>query len=152
MNNSFNRFTTAQTNIDIQRSKFNLNHSHKTTFMSGKLVPIDLIEVMPGDSMRVSLSSVIRSITPVVPVMDDAYFDVFAFYVPNRIATAHPNDWQKIIGENLNGFWAPDEESTLDNTGNTVKLDNGITSDSLGCYYGLPICSGNEEIVSFIPF
>lgn len=156
MNNDFNRFKQTQVELDIRRSRFNLNHSHKTTFNSGYLIPIDLIEVLPGDSFRVSLSSVIRSITPAVPVMDDAFIDIFAFYVPNRIATFQPDDWKKIVGENVNGYWAPQNEHTLQNTGNTFSLDGTVNYDSLASYYGLPIGSYGDldtyEEISCIPF
>ena len=35
---------------DIPRSRFNVQTSHKTTFDAGKLVPIYVDEVLPGDT------------------------------------------------------------------------------------------------------
>ena len=64
--------------MNMKRSKFNLSHGHKLTMVSGKLVPILIDEVLPDDTLKINLSSVVRSITPAVPVMDNAYLDVFA--------------------------------------------------------------------------
>ena len=37
---------------DIPRSRFNVQTSHKTTFDAGKLIPIYVDEVLPGDTFR----------------------------------------------------------------------------------------------------
>lgn len=155
---NLNKFTLAHSSIDIGRSKFKMPHSRKTTLQAGRLVPIDCIEVLPGDSFKISMSSVVRSITPAVPVMDDAFIDCYAFFVPNRIATKHPKDWEKIMGENVNGYWAPVTESTLFSTGNTFNL-KGLTNNALSIanMYGLPIgqigqSSSPDINVSILPF
>lgn len=136
-----NHFATNLIKMDMRRSKFNLSHSVKTTFISGKLIPLLCQEVLPDDTFKIDLSSVVRSITPAVPVMDNFYIDFYAFWVPSRLATVHDKDWQKIHGENTTGFWAPSTESTLDNTGNTFTLSSGnaIQVQSLGQYLGLPV-------------
>ena len=135
-----NRFATNPVNMNMKRSKFNLSHGHKLTMIAGKLVPILTEEVLPGDSFKLNVSSVVRSITPAVPVMDNAYLDLFAFWVPARLCTVGDKDWQKIHGENTAGFWAPTTEATLQNTGNTFTLGSGvpINAQSLGNYMGLP--------------
>lgn len=139
--NNINRFEWAPVSLDIGRSRFRMPHTHKTTFVSGKLVPIGLFEVLPSDTFEVDFSSLVRMITPVVPTMDNAFLDVYAFFVPNRIATVHPKDWEKICGENVNGYWAPVSESTLLNTDNMVDLYDlvEIYDNSVGNYMGLPI-------------
>lgn len=71
--------------IKTSRSTFIKSHSHKTTFNAGQLVPIMIEEVIPGDTMNINLGSLVRSTTPKVPVMDNAYLDVAAYFVPNRI-------------------------------------------------------------------
>ncbi|MCR5308187.1 MAG: hypothetical protein K6E24_04255 [bacterium] len=119
-----NRFATTPVYMDMNRSKFNLSHSHKTTFDSGKLIPLSVMEVLPDDTFKIGISSVVRSITPAVPVMDNAYMDLFVFWVPARLCTVHEKDWQKLHGEVTNGYWAPASESTLSNTGNTFKVTN----------------------------
>lgn len=138
-----NRFKFHSAGIDISRSVFKLPHECKTSFTSGKLIPIGLFEVLPGDSFRCNLSSVVRMLTPVFPTMDNSFLDVYAFFVPNRIACLHAGDWEKICGENTNGYWAPSEEHTLLNTGNMFALKNieAVKPQSVFNYYGLPIMS-----------
>lgn len=142
---SLNRFISNPTNLDIRRSTFKRDSSHKTTFKAGKLVPIYLDEILPGDSVSMDVGSLIRSITPAVPVMDNAFADIYFFWVPSRICTAHDKDWQKVFNENTNGFWAPASESTLANTGNTETLDYEIEAGSIGAYMGLPIGDFSES-------
>ena len=76
-----NRFAGNPINMNMKRSKFNLSHGHKLTMVAGKLVPILVEEVLPDDTFKINLASVVRSITPAVPVMDNAYLDVYAFWV-----------------------------------------------------------------------
>ena len=137
-----NRFASNKVNMNMKRSKFNLSHGTKTTFKSGVIVPLLVDEVLPDDTIKLDVASVVRSITPAVPVMDNAYLDLFAFWVPARLCTVHDKDFQKVFGENTAGFWAPSTESTLDNTGNTFTVSgsgNAIQVQSIGNYFGLPI-------------
>ena len=70
-----NRFVNNPVSIDIRRSTFARPFEHKTTFNSGKLIPIFLDEVLPGDTFNLDVSMVVRSITPAVPVMDNSFLD-----------------------------------------------------------------------------
>lgn len=140
---SLNRFAQSPVGLDIGRSKFNMPFKHKTTFTSGKLIPLMWKEVLPGDTFKCDLSAVIRSITPVAPVMDDSFFDIYYFFVPNRLACRHPNDWAAVCGENFSGPWAQSTEATLENTGNFLACSqlfaNNSTPEDLSAYLGLPI-------------
>lgn len=151
-----NRFATNPVNMNHKRSKFNLSHKVATTFKSGYLIPLMVDEILPGDTVKIDLATVCRSITPALPVMDQAYLDVFAFWCPSRILTVHDKDWQKIHGENLAGSWAPTTESTLSNTGNTFKFSTSgytVTTQSLADYCGLPIGFYNVNAeLSRLPF
>lgn len=148
-----NRFKFTSAGVDISRSTFRLPFEHKTTFKAGDLVPIGLFEVLPGDSFKCNLSSVVRSITPLFPTMDNSFLDVYAFFVPNRIGCLHPKDWEKICGENLEGYWAPPTEYTLENTGNTENLsDLKIVPQSAASYYGLPVGDSFPDLdISLVP-
>lgn len=84
---------------EIQRSVFNRSSGLLTTFDSGVLVPIFVDEVLPGDTMTLSLESFIRMATPIFPVMDNFFMDVFFFAVPNRLIW---DNWQKFNGEQTN--------------------------------------------------
>ena len=142
---SLNRFAQSPVGIDIGRSKFPMPYKHKTTFTSGKLIPLMWKEVLPGDTFKCDVSAVVRGITPVAPVMDDSLFDVYYFFVPNRLACRHPNDWAAVCGENFSGPWAQSTEATLENTGNFLGVNTlmlsgeQVASGDLPNYLGLPI-------------
>ena len=153
-----NRFVKNPVNLDINRSKFNRPFTHKTTFKSGKLIPLYLDEVLPGDTFKVKWSSVIRMLTPAVPVMDNAFMDIYFFFVPFRLCTYGINDWQKIQGENFSGPWAPQTEVTLQSSANTFTLNGrAVKVGSFANYIGIPL-DGNfasafgDLHLSLLPF
>ena len=147
---SLNRFAQSPVGLDIGRSKFNMPYKHKTTFDSGYLIPLMWKEVLPGDTFKVDMAGVVRSVTPIVPVMDDSFLDLYYFFVPNRLACLHPNDWAAVCGENFNTAWAQSNEVTLESTGNFVNIhtmeisDQGIPAHSLANYLGLPVLTDTE--------
>ena len=63
--------------VQIPRSSFNRSHTIKTTFDSGDLIPILVDEALPGDTFRVKLTAFSRMATPIYPVMDNLFMDVF---------------------------------------------------------------------------
>ena len=160
---SLNRFAQSPVGLDIGRSKFNMPAKIKTTFKSGMLIPLMWKEVLPGDTFKCDLSAVVRSITPAVPVMDDSFFDIYYFFVPNRLACRHPNDWAAVCGENFNGPFAQATEVTLENTGNFLPIttiiddgdgDNNVYSMSLANYLGIRIqdYTGFTAKINALPF
>lgn len=150
--NNLNKFAFQPVNLDISRSRFPRPYDHKTTITSGDLVPFYVDEVMPGDTFDMNFKSLTRMLTPVVPTMDNLLEDVWFFFVPYRLCTTHVNDWQKIAGENFSGYWAPQSEATMYNTGNSFNFFSMFTNNdsddsekfyirphSLASYLGLPI-------------
>ena len=93
--NTESHFSVNPINLDIQRSKFVRPSTHKTTFNAGNLIPIYVDEVLPGDTFKMNMSSVIRMSTPIYPVMDNANLDVYFFFVPNRLVWDH---WKEFFG------------------------------------------------------
>ena len=69
---------------DIPRSRFNVQTSHKTTFDAGKLIPIYVDEVLPGDTFSLSCTAFGRMATPIFPIMDNLHMDTFFFSVRFR--------------------------------------------------------------------
>lgn len=88
--------------VEMDRSKFIEPSNSKITFNAGKLVPLKVLEVLPGDSFKVDLSAVLRSSTPIAPTMDAAYMDIYAFFVPNRLVW---DKWKAFMGENKDSKW-----------------------------------------------
>ena len=116
--------------LDIKRSTFDMSYSHRTTFNEGELVPFMVQEVLPGDTFTLDTSYVIRMNTPIKPVMDNAYLDIYYFYIPNRLSW---EKWPEFMGENKTGAW--DEEQTE----YTVPGSYGtFNSKTIADYMGIP--------------
>lgn len=126
------RFSDAPA-MYMRRTKFDRSCVYKTTFNSGKLIPVFVDEVLPGDTARMSINYFARLATPIKPVMDNIYLDWFFFFVPNRLVWDH---WQNFCFERED----PDDKtdyvipaiSANDNAGNTYV-------GSLWDYFGLPV-------------
>ncbi len=114
---------------EIQRSVFNRSCGLKTAFDSGFLVPIFVDEALPGDTFTLKTSSFVRMGTPIFPVMDNFYMDVFFFAVPNRLVW---DNWQKFNGE---------QTDPGDSTVFTIPLmgASSIAEESLSDYLGWPV-------------
>lgn len=68
--------------LDVSRSKFPLNHNWRGTLDAGYWVPFYTQEVLAGDTFKLGANVLLRSTTPVAPVMDNATISVEFFYVP----------------------------------------------------------------------
>lgn len=140
------RFSDAPA-MYMKRTKFDRSHVYKTTFNSGKLIPVFLDEVLPGDTARMSVNYFARLATPIKPIMDNIYLDWFFFFVPNRLVWEH---WQNFCFEQED----PDDSTdyvipTITATGNSENAYVG----SLWDYFGLPVnTTGNLSGISALPF
>ena len=140
------RFSDAPA-MYMKRTKFDRSHVYKTTFDSGRLIPVFIDEVLPGDTTRMSVNYFARLATPIKPIMDNIYLDWFFFFVPNRLVWEH---WQNFCFEQED----PDDSTdyvipTVTATGNSENTYIG----SLWDYFGLPVnTSGNLSGISALPF
>lgn len=140
------RFSDAPA-MYMRRTKFDRSHVYKTTFDSGKLIPVFVDEVLPGDTTRMSVNYFARLATPIKPIMDNIYLDWFFFFVPNRLVWEH---WQNFCFEQED----PDDSTdyvipTVSATGNSKNAYIG----SLWDFFGLPVnTSGNISGISALPF
>ncbi|QCS36518.1 major capsid protein [Capybara microvirus Cap3_SP_443] len=115
-------FSKNPVNLDMDRSIFTRQQSHKTTFSEGDLVPLYVDEILPGDTVTMDTAAIVRMQTPIFPVMGDAYLDTFWFFVPNRLVWTH---WQEFMGENTHGKWAQEIQYRV------PKIKLSQTDDSL---------------------
>ena len=141
-------FGQAKPGVNIQRSTFDLTHTHKFTRNSGELIPFFWEEVLPGDTFKVDTKFVRRMLTPAVPVMDNAYIDIFYFFVPARLAyNQYGKDdhlFQKVFGQNDTTAWAPSSVPMLP----SILTDHEMPTDdfvALGSYLGLPRYRKNNK-------
>lgn len=131
----FNRYVTTQPGTPKQRSRFDISHRHLTTLNGGSLYPIARWEVLPSDTFTLDMAAVIRMQTPMHPVMDNCYMDVFFFFVPNRLVWDH---WKEFMGESTDGF-LPDteyEEPHVIVGATTGKIAKGSIYEKLGIPQG----------------
>lgn len=143
--NTESHFSVNPINLDIQRSKFVRPSTHKTTFNAGNLIPIYVDEVLPGDTFKMNMSSVIRMSTPIYPVMDNANLDVYFFFVPNRLVWDH---WKEFFGENNTTHWEqPVEYEVPQITAPAGGWEKGTIAD----YMGIPTKIENISVQA-LPF
>ena len=130
---------------EIQRSRFTRANNHKTTFNEGQLIPIYLDEVLPGDTHQINMSALVRMATPIYPIMDNLWMDVYFFFVPNRLVWEH---WREFNGQNNTTHW----EQPVDYTIPQIKAPNiGWTKGTIADYFGLPTYKKGIS-VSALPF
>ena len=119
--------------IDISRSKFDRSFNHKTTFNAGDIIPFFCTDVLPGDTMKMNTSHIVRMMTPITPVMDNANLDTYFFFVPNRLTWDH---WQEFMGENKTAPWI--QQTTYSEPQVQAPATTGWTKGSLADYFGFP--------------
>lgn len=142
--NTFN-FNDNPVSLDISRSRFNRDSSVKMSFNVGELVPFYVDEVLPGDTMEVSTSKVVRMQTLLTPVMDNMYLDTYYFFVPNRLVWEH---WKEFQGENTESAWIPQTQYTVPQI---TSPKGGWQVGTIADYMGIP--TGIENLsVNALPF
>ncbi|QCS36161.1 major capsid protein [Capybara microvirus Cap1_SP_143] len=142
---SNSRFALNPTNIDISRSTFDRDMSHKTTFNAGRLIPFYVDEVLPGDTFKVSTSKIIRMQSLISPIYDNLYLDTYYFFVPNRLVWNH---WKNFMGENGDSAWIPEVEYSVPQLRSPAS---GWTKGTIADYFGIPTGIGNIS-VNALPF
>lgn len=143
--NTESHFSVNPINLDIQRSKFVRPSTHKTTFNAGNLIPIYVDEVLPGDTFKMNMSSVIRMSTPIYPVMDNANLDVYFFFVPNRLVWEH---WKEFFGENNTTHWEQPVEYEVPQI---TAPQGGWAKGTIADYMGIPTKVSNLSVQA-LPF
>lgn len=125
----------------MRKSKFNLTHLHSTTLDMGYLVPICLLDCLPNDSFRISLSSFIRAQPMLSPLMHEVFLYTQYWFVPYRLLW---DNWEAFITGGNDGLETPPFP--------IVKApEGGFQTGSLADYFGFPISQGGIE-VSAMPF
>lgn len=97
--------------IKMLRSRFKDGKSVKTTLNAGDLIPLGkAFEVLPGDTIKFTTSSLVRMMTLIAPIMSELYFDTFFFFVPFRLVW---DNYTKFLGENDRTPWVSSETFTI---------------------------------------
>lgn len=115
---------------DVPRSTFATEHSHKTTFQGGYLIPIYVDEVLPGDTHKGDGTVFARLATPLFPIMDNLCLETFFFFVPARLVW---NNFRKFMGEQTQP-----SDSIAYLIPQIVSPAGGFAVSSIYDYFGLP--------------
>lgn len=119
-----------------------------TTFNAGYLIPLWDREMLPGETIEIDPSFIARSQTPIHPVMDDAYLDLFCVYCPNRLVQ---DSWEKVMGGIKFTYWNDTTEKVVPKVISSDDAGGGFIQGSVADYFGLPIGVPGLE-VNALPF
>ncbi len=130
---------------DIPRSSFNLSHGLKTTFDVDRLIPILVVDIIPGDTWNVRASHFCRLATPLFPIMDNMYLETHFFFVPYRTIW---DNFEKFHGAQT------DPGDSISFTIPRLAAGDTISMGDLADYMGLPLSlsTTNSPDISCLPF
>lgn len=129
--------------VSLRRSSFNRSYGVRTTIpKAGELVVIHCDDVLPGDTHRLRTDGVIRLATPRAVPFTNIHAETFYFFVNNRILY---DNWARLMGEQKN------PGDSIDFSVPTLTFPTGVSTHSLGDYFGLPI-GINDLTVNALPF
>lgn len=138
----------------MKRNKFSLSHTKLLSCNMGKLVPVGLIEVLPGDSIQMATSALVRCAPMLAPVMHRCDVRIHHWFVPHRLSwdaynaavgNSERDSWEKFITGGPDG----DDTSTPPQT----NLASSWAAKNLADYYGLASPGSNNPMnVSYLPF
>lgn len=132
----------------MKRSKFSLSNYKLFSCDMGELVPCGLVEVLPGDSLQMATSALIRTMPLLSPVMHPVHVRFHHWFVPHRLVW---EDWEDFITGGPDGM----DDSvfptvTLSYTAGNPATGTGIVgelADYLGAVPGV-----NNLVCSALPF
>lgn len=119
----------------LKRSTFERNNALATGFNVGDIVPIYLEEIMPNDTVEMSVNMALRMQTLATVPFDNLNLDIYWFWCPNRLLW---DGWTKFCGETTNEWLdkTPIRTPLLKCQGFDAKTDGvGTVWD----YFGLPL-------------
>ena len=120
----------------MRRSKFNLSHTHLLTCDMGQLVPIGVVEALPGDTMQ-HHAAVLARVSPLAaPIMHPVSARVHHFFVPHRL-TWTGNEEGATDGDNWEDFITGGKAGNNAATPPTIAT-TGADEKTLLDYMGIP--------------
>lgn len=116
-----------------KKNKFDLSHERKMSIAIGKLIPILVQDVVPGDSFRVNSEIFLRMAPLLAPIMHRINVYTHYFFVPNRLVW---NEWEDFVTGGKDGTAQPVSPYFVPGE---VGVNNGLyTVGTLFDYMGLP--------------
>lgn len=78
----------------MKRGKFSLSHYKLLSMKMGQLVPVSWFEALPGDTVQMSTSALVRCAPLATPVMHPVHVRIHHWFVPNRLLW---DNWENFI-------------------------------------------------------
>lgn len=119
--------------INIGRSIFDRSSGHMTSFNAGDLIPIYIDEILPGDSVRMTTSKVIRAQTMLTPTFGNMYLDTYWWFIPMRLTWEHSENF---FGQNDSSPWIPQVQYQIPSIS---APSGGFATGTIADYMGLPV-------------
>lgn len=124
----------------MKRSKHSLSHYHLTTFDMGELVPVANFEVLPGDTVRMATSALIRVTPLLTPVMHPVTVRIHHWFVPYRVLWPGPQGWEDFITGGPDGVFG--------GTYPTFAKAN-VDASNISTYFGIPAVDAGVTVSQF---
>ena len=125
----------------MKRSKHSLSHYHLTSMNQGRLVPIGMFEVLPGDTVQMSTSALVRLSPLVSPVMHPVHAKIHHWFVPYRLLW---DAWESFITGGPTGTDASVRPY--------FNLNGAVAAGSLDNYLGVPVGTYTNLQISALPY
>ena len=122
-----------------------MKHKSQIDFNIGLLVPLTrVIEVIPGDTLKMKHSLLLRMTNPPkVPVMDQLVFDIFFFYTPFRILW---NNFDTFVTGDVGTAWNITSDLTIPEFFIDGAYKKAFEQGSLLDYLGCPIEASSDSV------
>lgn len=127
----------------MRRHAHSLSHFKNISMNMGPIVPIGLVEVLPGDTIQQATTALVRCAPTLAPVMHPVHAKIHHWFVPHRL-----------VWDGFEDFITGGPDGT--NTDQVPRLVLGPTftqPGTLADYLGIPeINSGQTKLVNALPF
>lgn len=125
----------------MKRGKFSLSHYKLLSAKMGGLIPLSWYEALPGDTIQMSTSALVRCAPLVTPPMHPVHVRLHHWFVPNRIIW---DNWENFITGGSDG---------MDTSAHPyVDFASAPAESSLADYMGVPTATLSSLHVSALPF
>ncbi|UPW40813.1 major capsid protein [Sigmofec virus UA08Rod_6727] len=126
--------------ITYRRSRLNVGRRVRTSMRVGDLVPIEVREVLPGDTWTCDERHLVRLTTSYLrPVMDNCFMDVYSFFVPLRLVY---DKLEGVFGQISPNAYVEAEFQELPSMTIKPTISQKTVGDYLGLPTGAPLPSG----------
>lgn len=125
-------------------NRFSYRYDNLLTCKMGKLIPFDMIEVLPGDVWKIRAVPLARMMALLSPAFGEVIVRMHEFFVPNRIIWPHFYEGFMIPTENEDGSLTTAPFPTI-----TQTWTEGSLGDYLGYPLGVPFTSSALKIRAY---